>query len=287
AIDQGVSYELTLADRMRRSERRAWIVASCAVTMSLILASGYFVFLPLKERVPYLVMADPYTGTATVARLVGNFNDHDVTTEEAINKSNVARFVLAREAYDSGLVGQQNWRTTLAMADSGVAPAYIALHSESNLERPNRIYGTSRAIRVRILSIVLIGSGAGRRPTGATVRFQRSIYDKGRGRAEPLDSRIATLEFRYDQDLRLGEEDRLLNPLGFRVSNYRVDNDYAPGPAPEPEFPVPVAEPAASTAATLSPLPAATDMATALPMPVAEALPPTTHVAAQDGMTTE
>src|SRR5690554_3925379 len=87
AIDQGVSYELTLADRMRRSERRAWIVASCAVTMSLILAGGYFVFLPLKERVPYLVMADPYTGTATVARLVGNFHDRDVTAEEAINKS--------------------------------------------------------------------------------------------------------------------------------------------------------------------------------------------------------
>ena len=246
AIDQGVSYELTLADRMRRSERRAWIVASCAVAMSLILAGGYFVFLPLKERVPYLVMADPYTGTATVARLVGNFHDRDVTAEEAINKSNVARFVLSREAYDSGLVGQQNWRTTLAMADSGVAPAYIALHSESNLERPNRIYGTARAIRVRILSIVLIGSGAGRRPTGATVRFQRSIYDKGRGRAEPLDNKIATLEFRYDQDLRLGEEDRLLNPLGFRVTNYRVDNDYAPGPVPDPEFPVPVPESAAS-----------------------------------------
>lgn len=287
AIDQGVSYELTLADRMRRSERRAWIVASCAVTMSLILAGGYFVFLPLKERVPYLVMADPYTGTATVARLVGNFHDRDVTAEEAINKSNVARFVLSREAYDSGLVGQQNWRTTLAMADGGVAPAYIALHSESNPERPNRIYGTSRAIRVRILSIVLIGSGAGRRPTGATVRFQRSIYDKGRGRAEPLDSKIATLEFRYDQDLRLGEEDRLLNPLGFRVTNYRVDNDYAPGPAPEREFPVPVSESSASAHAAL-PYPApATGVATTSPMSDSNASSASVPAAVPDGATAE
>jgi len=237
AIEQGVSYELTLVDRMRRSERRAWIVASCAVATALILACGYLLFLPLKERVPYLVMADPYTGTAIVARLVGDFHDRDVTAEEAINKSNVAQFVLARESYDSGLIGQRNWRTTLAMADSAVAPAYVALHSESNLERPNRLYGASRAIRVRILSIVLIGGGPGRRPTGATVRFQRSIYDKGRGRADPLDSRIATLEFRYDQDLRLSDEDRLLNPLGFRVSNYRVDMDYAPVPASLAEFP--------------------------------------------------
>lgn len=246
AVAHGVSFELTLAERARKSERRAWLVAWSAIVMSLILAGGYFIFLPLKEKVPYLVMADPYTGTASVARLSGNFQDRDVTTEEAINKSNVAQFVLARESYDSGLIGQRNWRTTLSMAGPAVAPAYIALHSESNPERPFRLYGSASSVRTRILSIVLIGGGAGARPTGATVRFQRSLYDKGRGQAQPLDSRIATLEFTYNPDLRLSEEDRLLNPLGFRVTNYRVDDDFAAATVPEREFPVP---PAASVSA--------------------------------------
>lgn len=238
-VSQGVSFELTMAERARRSERRAWIIAWCAILMSLILAGGYFLFLPLKEKVPYLVMADPYTGTATVARLVGNFHDRDVTTEEAINKSNVAQFIQARESYDSGLIGQRNWRTTLSMAGPAVSPAYIALHSESNPDRPFRLYGGSRTVRVRILSIVLLGGGDGRRPSGATVRFQRSVYDKARGRLEPLDSKIATLEFSYNPALKLSEEDRLLNPLGFRVMNYRVDNDYAVAPAPERDFSMP------------------------------------------------
>lgn len=249
AVAHGVSFELTLAERARKSERRAWMVAWSAILMSLILAGGYFLFLPLKEKVPYLVMADPYTGTASVARLSGNFQDRDVTTEEAINKSNVAQFVLARESYDSGLVGQRNWRTTLSMAGPAVAPAYIALHSESNPERPFRLYGSASSVRTRILSIVLIGGGAGARPTGATVRFQRSLYDKGRGQAQPLDSRIATLEFTYNPDLRLSEEDRLLNPLGFRVTNYRVDDDFAAATVPEREFPVPPAT-SVSAAAT-------------------------------------
>ncbi|MFL6588110.1 MAG: virB8 family protein [Luteimonas sp.] len=239
AVAQGVSYELTLTDQMRRSERRAWRVAGCAVGMSVILAGGYVLFLPLKERVPYLVMADPYTGTASVARLAGNFNERDVTMEEAINKSNVAQFVLARESYDSGLIGQRNWRTTLSMAGPAVAPAYINLHAEHNPERPFRIYGTGRSVRTRILSIVLIGGGEGRRPSGATVRFQRSLYDKSNGRVEPVDARIATLEFAYNPELRLSDEDRLLNPLGFRVTNYRVDLDFAAGPVPEREFPGP------------------------------------------------
>lgn len=239
AVAQGVSFELTLSEQLRRSERRAWRVAWCAVAMAVLLAGGYLLLLPLKERVPYLVMADPYTGTANVARLSGNFNDRDVTMEEAINKSNVAQFVLARESYDSGLIGQRNWRTTLSMAGPAVAPAYIALHAEHNPERPFRLYGSGRSVRARVLSIVLIGGGEGRRPSGATVRFQRSLYDKSSGRIEPLDARIATLEFTYNADLRLSDEDRLLNPLGFRVTNYRVDNDFAAAPAPEREFPLP------------------------------------------------
>ncbi len=248
AVSQGVSYELTMADRARRSEKRAWLVAWCAILMSLILAGGYFLFLPLKEKVPYLVMADPYTGTATVARLTGDFHARDITTEEAINKSNVSQFVLARESYDSGLIGQRNWQTTLSMAGPGVAPAYMALHAESNPERPYRLYGASRAVRVRILSIVLIGGGPGQRPTGATVRLQRSLYDKSRGRSEPLDSKIATLEFTYNPEVKMSEELRMLNPLGFRVVNYRVDNDYAAAPTPEREFPV---APAAAADPTL------------------------------------
>ncbi|MGY1459222.1 MULTISPECIES: virB8 family protein [unclassified Luteimonas] len=238
AVSRSVNFELTVADMARRSQRRAWLVAWCAVTMSLILAGGYFVFLPLKEKVPYLVMADPYTGTATVARLQGSLDDTGITRQEAISKSNVAQFVLARESYDSGLVGQRNWRTVLSMAGGRVSPAYIAAHAVDNPRRPAAIYGASRSMHVRILSITLIG-GQDQPYTGATVRFQRSLYDKSRGRSEPVDSKIATVEFSYNANLRLSDEDRLLNPLGFRVNNYRVENDYAAVPPADPMFPDP------------------------------------------------
>ena len=65
---------------------------------------------------------------------------------------------------------------------------------------------------------------------GATVRFQRSVYYKETGASEPLDSKIATLEFTYKSNLEMDEEDRIENPLGFRVTSYRVENDYAASP---------------------------------------------------------
>lgn len=60
AVSKGVNFEITLADMARRSERRAWFIASAATLLSTILAAGYFYMLPLKERVPYLIMADAY-----------------------------------------------------------------------------------------------------------------------------------------------------------------------------------------------------------------------------------
>ena len=60
AVSKAVNFEITLADMARRSERRAWLVASAAMLLSLVLAAGYLYMLPLKEKVPYLVMADAY-----------------------------------------------------------------------------------------------------------------------------------------------------------------------------------------------------------------------------------
>ena len=68
-VRQSRSFEVSLADMAKKSERRAWIVAFSATTMAVLLASGYIFVMPLKEQVPYLVLADPYRGTSSVARI--------------------------------------------------------------------------------------------------------------------------------------------------------------------------------------------------------------------------
>jgi len=234
AIARSINFEITIAELARRSERRAWLIASVALAMSIVLLSGYFYVLPLKEKVPYLVMADAYTGTSTVARLVGDFNNNSITTSEAINRSNIAHFVLARESYDYALIRLRDWTTVYTMASPAVAAGYTHLHAATNPDSPYNLYGKSRAIRVSILSIQLLGSEHGG-PQGASVRFQRSVYDSGNASSRPLDSRIATLQFAYKANLAMDEKDRIENPLGFQVTSYRVDNDYAAAPSVQRE----------------------------------------------------
>ena len=83
---------------------------------------------------------------------------------------------------------------------------------------------------MHISSLSLIGGGEGLPPQGATVRFQRSVYDKHSGSSQPLDSKIATLTFTYKSNLKMSEQQRIENPLGFQVTDYRVDTDFAPVP---------------------------------------------------------
>jgi type IV secretion system protein VirB8 len=234
AVAKAVSYELTVADMARRSERRAWWVATASLVMSLALAGGYYYMLPLKEKVPFLVMADAYTGNATVARLAGNFGDGSITANEAINRSNVAQYVLARESFDSAVMGLRDWDLVFTMSSEPVAATQRQRYANNNPQNPVFVYGTNKAIRVKILSITPLAAEGNGSFRGASVRIQRSLLDKTTGVSQFLDNKLVTMRFDYRTDLALSEQDRILNPLAFQVTEYRVDNDYARGvPVPD------------------------------------------------------
>ncbi|KRG41257.1 conjugative transfer protein [Stenotrophomonas pictorum JCM 9942] len=234
AVAKAVSYELTVADMARRSERRAWRVASVSLLMSLALVGGYYYMLPLKEKVPFLVMADAYTGTATVARLSGTFQGETITAHEAINRSNVAQYVLARESFDSAVMGLRDWDLVFTMSSEPVAATQRQRYANNNPQNPVYVYGVNKAIRIKILSITPLGAEPDGGFRGASVRIQRSLLDKNTGVAQFLDNQLVTMRFEYRTDLALSEHDRVLNPLAFQVTEYRVDNDYARGvPVPD------------------------------------------------------
>jgi type IV secretion system protein VirB8 len=279
-VNRSVNFELTIADLAKRSERRAWRVAGSAIVMALVLAGGYFYMLPLKEKVPYVVMADAYTGTSSIAHLTEDFTNRQITTSEAINKSNVAHYIMARESYDSSTTAYQNgWITSIVMSSPKIATAYKnQILSTTNSDSLAKIYGADKALRINILSISLHGAGVGQTPKSATVRFQRSVYDKVSGLTKYLDSKIATLEFTYMPDLRMDDQYRIENPLGFQVTDYGVDNDYESSAVTEVQgSPIPTqVQPA--VAASTNPnanvaLPTATQPGAYPTLPPAQAMP--------------
>jgi type IV secretion system protein VirB8 len=239
AVSKGMNFEVSIADLAKRSEKRAWTVAAVSVFIVLVMLGGLIYILPLKKEVPYLIMADAFTGQATVATLRGDFSSpKSITQSEALNRSNVAQYIIGRESFDSALMALRDWKLINSMSSSNVRAGYAAIHSSEKFDSPFKVYGKDRAIRVNILSIQLDQRGQGENARkSATVRFQRSVYNKKNGATEPLDNKIARLEFTYKPNLAMADKDRYLNPLGFQVTEYTIDNDFAGSPPAE----VPVA----------------------------------------------
>jgi type IV secretion system protein VirB8 len=238
AVAKGVNYEITIADIARRSERRAWWIAFSAILMAIILACGYFLMLPLKEKVPFLVMADAYTGTATVAKLRGDFDSNTIFSSEAINKSNVSHYVVARESFDrESVIRRRDWTTVNAMSSPDVQAAYRQLFSPANPNNLATQYTQNEAVRVNLISVQLTGTskiqvGKDAPPSSATVRFQRLLYNKQSGGSKVIDTNIAAIQFVYRNDLSMDEGLRTENPLGFWVTSYRVDKELIASPPP-------------------------------------------------------
>ena len=140
------------------------------------------------------------------------------------------------------------------------------MFSSTNPDGWVKQYGQNQSIRVKLLSIQLIGGGRGVTPRGATVRFQRSLFNKSNGATRSLDNKIATIEFTYKENLEMDDQNRIENPLGFWVTSYRVDDDYAtPPPA---EIPMPPVAPQAHALPFTGPTSAASAAAaTSAPMP--------------------
>ncbi|MDO4640700.1 MAG: type IV secretion system protein [Neisseria sp.] len=225
-VRKSLDFESTLVDVRRKNEKRAWMVAGVSTFISICLIGGLFYVLPLKEKEPYLVMADAYTGQATVAKLKGNWGENNITMSEAVNKSNITHFVIARESFDSQLIYDNDWAVVYAMSVPSVSNTYRNTMNKGNPNSPFNVYGPARSIRVKILSIVLNNSGkANGRDASATVRFQRFILDKANGSLRYIDSNVATLTYTYNSNLEMDEKYRMVNPLGFQVTSYRVDPD--------------------------------------------------------------
>lgn len=225
-FDDAIDFEVSLADVRRRSERRAWFLAMLFGVLLALSVVGYFVLLPLKQTVPFVVMADTHSGQATVARLAGSL-PASLSSNEALDRANIANFVRARESYDASLLGDRDWGLVFSMAVPAVVSAYRRLHDPTNASQPYKVYGTQSSLRIRIVSLQMNPAAAAPSNRTATVRFSRYLFDKAMGTERLIDHKIAQVEYRYDTALKLQDQDRLLNPLGFRVEAYRVDNDYA------------------------------------------------------------
>ena len=199
-------------DRMmqiERSNRIAWSVAIVASLVALASVTALVGLTPLKTVEPFVVRVDNSTGIVDV---VSALTSTAGTYDEAVTKYFAAKYVRAREGYVWS-EAQENFRTIALLSTQTEQDRFASHYRGSNSDSPQVIYGRSATSKINIASISLIN------PNVVSVRYMRQVT---RGDEMRNTHWVATLTFSYANS-PISSTDRLVNPLGFAVSEYRSD----------------------------------------------------------------
>ena len=200
-FDNARRWEQDLLLSAHRSRRIAWVIAAGACALAVASVGAVAALAPLKTVEPFVIRVDSATG---IVDTVSALNSTPARYDEAVTKFFLGRYVRAREGY-SYPEAETNFRT-------------ISLLSGQGPESPQVVQGRFGVATVRIKAISLLADNV------ASVRFMK---ESRKGEETRVTHWVSTLTFSY-ANAPMSSADRLINPLGFLVSEYRADPEVVP-----------------------------------------------------------
>jgi type IV secretion system protein VirB8 len=215
-LEESRGLERDYLDELVRSRRAAWRVAAAAGALVAVALGAVVALVPLKRVEPFVLRVDNATGSVDA---VTALSDGQTTYGEAVDKYFLNKYVLNRESYDYETI-QTAYDTTVLLSAPEVQREYLALFEGPNAR--DKVLANHTRIVVKVRSIT-----PGTTRNTATVRFTTRRRHAG-GAPDVEESLVATIGFRY-VGAAMREQDRLVNPLGFQATSYRVDPEVVGG----------------------------------------------------------
>lgn len=160
---------------------------------------------------PFVIEIEPKSGVPTV---VDPISAKVYSGQETIKRYYIWRYVKLREEYVRGTY-QRSFNEVALMSVPEVFSQFRSLYSTGNPESPYNRLGEDGMRIIELKSMTFIEEKS------VQVRF-RTITRGGEGEAQ--EDRVAYLEFDFE-NIEMNDDQRLLNPLGYRVKKYRVENE--------------------------------------------------------------
>ena len=203
-----------------RAARRAWWVAGAAAVVAAVAVAAVALLTPLKSVQPFVVRVDNATGVVDVVPELARAAE----PAELVTRYLLHSFVAARERYVYAMA-ESDYALVGAAQSPALNQLWFAAWDRGNPDSPLNRYRDGTTVRVQVKAITFLTRANGVRDM-AQVRFLTATRLGGSG-AEQLAHWIATLQYRY----RAAAKDpaqRALNPLGFRVLEYRREPEVLP-----------------------------------------------------------
>ena len=137
-----------------------------------------------------------------------------IFSEEAVRQAELVSYVVDRETYDIA-DNQTRIPDVLTRSQEQARASLVSLWTKGSENYPPDIYTTRSRLIVKVISIALLTE------TTAQVRFRKTLETESE---KPVERDfVATVGFEFQPKTERNLEAVWNNPLGFVVTNYRVD----------------------------------------------------------------
>ena len=212
--ENGFDYEVSLRHLVDKSNKRAWTITFISIGLTILAFGTLFALMPLKSVEPFVVRVDKITGMVDVMSAV---DQRTMKYDEAMDKYFASEYVKRREGYHYDLL-QQDYVYTQLNSSKEIARIYKGIYSGHDAR--DKILKDQTEISPKIISVTLNEGGGSK-----TARIRLKLTRKKKNHAAIQSIKVITLSYKYFPRLMQTEEERLLNPLGFKVMTYRVDRE--------------------------------------------------------------
>lgn len=203
------------------------LLALVALVLALVSVLAVRNFAPLKTVEPFLLQLDEKSG---IVRTVEPASRNALAASEAVDRYFLSRYITARESYNFSIL-RSNYNLVRVMSTPEVFYVFRRLVDPSNPESLAARLKVTGQRDIRFTSISYISNpplrgGAVDRSPSKIMQARIVASDTIPGEMQDIvkTNYIATVTFEY-RTIEMNPEDMLLNPLGFLVLNYQIQQE--------------------------------------------------------------
>lgn len=195
--------------------QRNILVLFILMLLSALLVAGFIIVgaSEFKKVVPFVIEIEKKSGTAI---LVDPVSVKQYSADKVLAESFLIRYIKARELFNPNTF-QYNYYTEVRLLSSyNVYDDFRYWVRVSNQDSPVNLYANVLSSNIKIKSIQHITANS------VQIRFGLEFNEKNNTIAK---DKIAFISYTYSE-LDMGQDERYVNPLGFQITSYRVDDEF-------------------------------------------------------------
>ena len=192
-------------------QRNLFFLCTIVCVVAILFSSLLIRYVKSSKAIePFVIAIEEKTGVPTV---VEPLSIQAYAANDAVARYFIMKYIKAREEYYPALY-RYNYDTVVrVLSNEGVYyNDYRPKFSMNNPQSPATLYGLNGSRTLSLKSIIF--------PVPSTAQVRFSLQSS----SGEVMNKIALVEFQFS-NISMDENERLINPLGFRITNYKLEDE--------------------------------------------------------------